>query len=160
MAGGTPMASKPSASDRLSNVGDELKRAVGHVERELSSAAVEGFQGVEHRVRGAVASSERLARVLDGIASQGFLPRGRSDGVDLLAAPDVRSVIAGVQVALGRLAATTPDRFSEDYAEYLKQAKLLVELAASVRKRGVRAAEQEGFEAWRPFNGPAPQGRD
>ena len=153
-----PSFSKPGV-DRLPNVRDELTRALALVNRELAAAAVEGFYGVEERACAAVRASERLARVLDRLVLQGFVPRGRAEGDSPFATAEVRSVIDGVQKAVGRLARTAPDRFSADYGEYVERARALVDLASAVLKRGVQAVDNAGFDAWRSFDKPPDGGR-
>ena len=146
------MARKRSSADRLQNPRDELQRAIQRAERGLAGASGEGFREVSKRVRQAVVDSERLVMVLDRLARQGLRPRGSSDH---LAPSDVQEPIQAVREAVGRLANTTPSKFSSDYDQYNQRVRKLMVVGRSVLERGLEASEKlEELDEWTPFREP------
>ena len=144
-------APKTRSSDRLQNPRDELKRAVQRAERALAAASGEGFREVFPRVRRAVVDSEPLVRVLGRLVRQG---RRRVRSTDLLPPDQLQDAVQPVRVAVGRLANTTPAKFSADFGEYTRRVDALIVVGKAVLDRGVEPVEPEELDEWKPFREP------
>ena len=146
------MAQERKRPDRLQNPRDELTRALHHVETALSGASTEGFSEVFPNVRRAVAGSERLVLVLDQLTRQGFRRRQSSSFVSIA---EVQEPIQEVREIVGRLAKTTPAKFSEDYEQYNQRVRALIQVGQSVLDRGLDPPERlEELDEWKPFREP------
>ena len=143
------MARKRPSAGRLQNPRDELQRAIQRTARGLAGASGEGFREVLMRVRQAVVDSERLVVVLDRLARQGLRPRGSSPP---LPPSDVQEPIRAVRATVGRLANTTPSKFSSDFDQYTQSVGALIAVGQCVLDRGVEpSVKLEELDEWTPF---------
>ena len=56
---------------------------------------------------------------------------------------------------MGRLAKTTPAKFSEDYEQYNQRVRALIQVGRSVLDRGLDPPEGiEELDEWKPFREP------
>ena len=144
-------ASRP-APVRLQNPSYEIKMGVQRAERGLAEASTAGFRELCPSVRNAVIESERLVVVLDRLVRQGLRRPGSGDPV---AAADVKDAVKAVRQAVGRLAETTPAKFSDDYTQYNQRVRTLITVARSVLDRGLQAPPGPGeLDEWQPFREP------
>ena len=146
------MARQRTRRDRLQNPRDELTRSLHRVETALSGASAEGFRELFPRVRRAVAASESLVQVLDQLTRQGLRRRGSSSFVST---SEVQDPLQEVREIVGRLANTTPAKFSEDYEQYNQRVRALIGVGRSVLDRGLDPPEGlKGLDEWKPFTEP------
>ena len=118
----------------------------------MSGASTEGFREIFPGVRHAVAASERLVLVLDRLTRQGLRRVGSSSFVSI---SEVQEPIQEVREIVGRLAKTTPAKFSDDYEQYNQRVRALIQVGRSVLDRGLDPPEGiEELDEWKPFREP------
>ena len=90
--------------------------------------------------------------VLDRLVRQGLRRRGSSG---YLSPSEVQEPIQAVREAVGRLANTTPAKFSSDYDQYNQRVGALMAIGRSVLDRGLEpSVKLEKLDKWTPFREP------
>ena len=119
---------------------EELPRCLRRVENTREDTLHPGFSRIKRTTSALVGTARELVAVMNHCAQAGLSVRGTKEGKASIEAEAVLERTAAVNEAVGQLAASRPDDFSERYSAFREALDALAKLGADARASGVKGS--------------------
>ena len=119
---------------------EELSRCLRRVEHARADTLHPGFSRIRGTTAALVGTARELVAVLNHCAESGLSVRAAKAGKAPVEAEAVLERTATVNGAVGQLAASRPDDFSERYSAFREALDALTKLGADARAAGVKGS--------------------
>ncbi|MYD93469.1 MAG: hypothetical protein F4Y02_07215 [Chloroflexi bacterium] len=119
---------------------EELTRCLRRVESAREATLHPGFSRIRRTTSALVGAARELVAVMTHCAQAGFSVRATKEGKAPIEAEAVVERTAAVNEAVGQLAASRPDDFSERYSAFKGSLDALAKLGAEARASGVKGS--------------------
>ena len=119
---------------------EELSRCLRRVETARKDTLQPGFSRIRPTTAALVRTARELVAVMNHCAQAGLSVRATKEGKVPIEAEAVLERTAAVDDAVGQLAASRPDDFSERYSAFKGSLDALAKLGAEARVSGVKGS--------------------
>ncbi|MYD93364.1 MAG: hypothetical protein F4Y02_06670 [Chloroflexi bacterium] len=119
---------------------EELTRCLRRVENAREDTLHPGFSRIRRTTSALVGTARELVAVMSHCAQAGLSVRAKKEGKAPIEADAILELTAAVNEAVGQLATSRPDDFSERYSAFKKALDALAELGGDARASGVKGS--------------------